>query len=152
MSIKKLLQLLAVHNVKFVVIGAWAFPAYGYTRNTFDIDIFYDATKANIKRLVKALKEVGYNGVEDLTVEQLQKKKTLFRQYILDTDVHPFVAGVEFKDVWKTRKEVEIEKVKVFVPSLENIILMKKAAGRKKDIADLEYLEEIKRQTNSKNN
>ena len=86
--------------------------------------IFYDATKANIKRLVKALKEVGYDGVEDLTVEQLQKKKTLFRQYILDTDVHPFVAGVEFKDVWKTRKEVEIEKVKVFVPSLENIILI----------------------------
>jgi len=37
--------------------------------------------------------------VEDLTIEQLLKKKTLFRQYILDTDIHPFVAGVEFKDV-----------------------------------------------------
>jgi len=85
--------------------------------------------------------------VEDLTIEQLIKKKTLFRQYILDTDIHPFVAGVEFKDVWKTKKEVEIEKIKVFVPSLDNLIAMKKAAGRPKDIADLEYLEEIKRQT-----
>jgi len=41
---------------------------------------------------------------------------------------------------------VEIEKVKVFVPSLDNLIAMKKAAGRTKDLADLEYLEEIKRQ------
>lgn len=85
--------------------------------------------------------------MEDLTIEQLIKKKTLFRQYILDTDIHPFVAGVEFKDVWKTKKEVEIEKNRVFVPSLDNLIAMKKAAGRPKDIADLEYLEEIKRQT-----
>jgi hypothetical protein len=36
------------------------------------------------------------------------------------------------------------------VPSLENIIKVKKAAGRKKDLADLEYLMEIKRQTTNK--
>jgi hypothetical protein len=50
MNVKKLLLLLAEHKVKFVIIGAWAFPAYGYTRNTFDIDIFFDPTKANVKR------------------------------------------------------------------------------------------------------
>lgn len=65
----------------------------------------------------------------------------------MDTDIHPFVAGVEFKDVWKTKKEVEIEKIRVFVSSPDNLIIMKKAAGRPKDIADLKYLEEIKRQT-----
>jgi len=147
MTIQKLLRLLVEHKVKFLVIGAWVFPAYGFTRNTYDIDIFFNPTKTNVRRLIKALKNVGYDGVEDLTIEQLIKKKTLFRQYILDTDIHPFVAGVEFKDVWKTKKEVEIEKIKVFVPSLDNLIAMKKAAGRPKDIADLEYLEEIKRQT-----
>ena len=40
---------------------------------------------------------------------------------------------------------MEIEGVKVFVPSLEDLIRMKKTAGRNKDLADLEYLEEIKR-------
>lgn len=29
MAVKKLLQLLVGRKVKFVVIGAWAFPAYG---------------------------------------------------------------------------------------------------------------------------
>ncbi len=71
----------------------------------------------------------------------------MFLQYVLDTDIHPYVAGVNFKEVWKTRKEVKIEKVKVFVPSLDNLILMKKATGRTKDLVDLEYLKEIKKQT-----
>jgi len=145
MTIQKLLQSLVDHKVKFVVIGAWAFPTYGFTRNTYRH--FFEPTKANVKRLIKALKNFGYGGLEDLTINEFIKKKTLFRQYVLDTDIHPFVAGAEFKDVWKTKKEVEIEKVKVFVPSLDNLIAMKKAAGRTKDLADLEYLEEIKRQT-----
>ena len=150
MTIQKLLQSLVDHKVKFIVIGGLAFPTYGYIRNTYDIDIFFEPTKANIKRLVKALKSLGYLGLEDLTMEQLVEKKTLFRQYPLNTDIHPYVAGADFKEVWETKKEVEIEKVKVFVPSLDNLISMKKAAGRTKDLADLEYLEEIKKQTTTK--
>lgn len=40
MTIQKILQLLVDHKVKFVVIGAWAFPTYKYSRSTYDIDIF----------------------------------------------------------------------------------------------------------------
>ncbi len=150
MTIRQLLQSLVDRKVKFVVIGAYALPAHGYARTTYDIDIFYEPTKPNIKRVVEALKGCGYLAVEDLTEEQLTKKKTLFRQYILDTDIHPFVAGVTFADVWKTKKVAKIEDVKVYVPSLDNLIAMKKAAGRAKDLADLEYLEEIKRQTTNR--
>lgn len=151
MTIQKLLQLLAEHKVKFVVIGSWAFPSHGYSRATYDIDIFYEPTKSNIKKMVTALQKAGYKGIEDLTIEQLKTKKTLFRQYLQQTDIHPFVAGVEFSEVWKNKRETTIEKVKVYVPSLEDIIVMKKAAGRTKDIADLEVLEEIKRQLQQKN-
>jgi hypothetical protein len=38
-----------------MVIGALAFPAHGYARSTYDIDIFYEPTNTNIKRLLKAL-------------------------------------------------------------------------------------------------
>jgi predicted nucleotidyltransferase len=150
MTIRNLLQSLADHKVKFVVIGGLAFPAYGYIRNTYDIDIFFEPTKVNVKRLKKALIDFGYLGLEEYAVDQLLKKKTLFRQYLLSTDIHPFVAGAEFKTVWKNKREVEIENVKVFVPSLDNLIEMKKAAGRTKDLADLEFLREIKRQTTKK--
>lgn len=146
MTIKKLLQSLVGHKVKFVVIGAWAFPSHGYSRATYDIDFFYEPTKANIKRIIAGLREAGYAGVEELTLDQLTTKKTLFRQYSQMTDIHPFVAGATFSEVWKRKKAATIEGVKIFVPSLEDIIIMKKAAGRTKDLADLEVLEEIQRQ------
>ena len=129
-----------------MVIGAWAFPAHGYSRSTYDIDVFFNSTKENVRCLAKTLKD---GGLEDLTTEDILKKK-LFRQYVLDTDIHPLVAETEYKNVWRTKKEVEIEGVKVFVPSLEDLVRMKKAAGRNKDLADLEYLEEIKRNKSKK--
>lgn len=145
MTIQKLLKSLVENKVMFLVIGAWALPAYGYTRSTYDIDIFFEPTKANVGRIIKALEVVGYRGFEDLSTEDLLNKKTLFRQYVLDTDIHPFVAGAEFKDTWKKKKETVIEGVKVYIPDLDSLIKMKKAAGRNKDLADLEHLEEIKK-------
>jgi predicted nucleotidyltransferase len=50
MTIKKILQLLVDRKVKFVVIGARAFPSHGYSRATYDVEKFYEPTAANIKR------------------------------------------------------------------------------------------------------
>jgi len=43
METEKLLKLLKEHNARFVIIGATAFPVYGYIRATIDIDIFIKA-------------------------------------------------------------------------------------------------------------
>ena len=40
MDTESLLKLLNAHSVRYVVIGATAFPVYGYARATLDIDIF----------------------------------------------------------------------------------------------------------------
>lgn len=40
MDTERLLRLLKEHRVKFIVIGATAFPVYGYSRAALDIDIF----------------------------------------------------------------------------------------------------------------
>lgn len=150
MDIKTLLQSLLGHKVKFLVIGAWALPAYGYSRATQDIDIFFSPTQANARKVRAALYAVGYTVIELLTVQQILSKKILLRQYVLQTDLHPFVAGVNFETAWKSRREVEIKGLKVFVPSLDNLIAMKKAAGRLKDLGDLEVLKEIQKQISKK--
>jgi regulatory protein YycH of two-component signal transduction system YycFG len=59
------------------VIGAWAFPAYGYSRSTYDIDVFFNPIKEKVKRLAKALKDVGYSGLEDLTTEDVLNKNII---------------------------------------------------------------------------
>jgi predicted nucleotidyltransferase len=145
MDIGRLLQSLLDHKVKFLVIGAWALPAYGHERTTRDIDVFIEPTEPNAKRALVAVKDVGYD-VEDLTVRALLEKKTLFRQYILQMDIHPFVAGVTFEQAWKKRKKANIKGCKVWVPSLDDLIRMKAAAGRARDELDLEVLQEIRKQ------
>lgn len=143
MDIKKLLQSLLDRKVKFLVVGAWALPAYGFERMTGDIDIFIKPTRLNAKRTLGALKAIGYD-VEDASISLLLSKKVLFRQYILQTDIHPFVAGVDFDSSWRNKVQTEIKGLKVFVPSLEDFLKMKKAANRPKDLEDIRILEKVR--------
>ncbi|MGA9365146.1 MAG: nucleotidyltransferase [Bacteroidota bacterium] len=145
MDISRLLESLRTHKVKFLVIGAWALPAYTQPRMTKDIDIFIEPTEANARRTLKALKHAGYD-VEDLDIQTLLKKKVLFRQYFPEADIHPFVTGVSFQEVWKRKKRVELNGCKVWVPSLDDLLKMKVAAGRTKDKLDVEVLKEVKKQ------
>ncbi len=143
MDTEKLLKLLKENKADFVVIGATAFPVYGYSRATLDLDIFIRPTRKNVERVMKSLEEFGYD-ISDISIKDFLEKKVLIRQYILETDIHPFVTGVEFEDVWKTKVKDKIGNVEVYFASLDNLIKMKKSAGRAKDIEDLKYLERIK--------
>ncbi len=143
MDIKNLLASFNAHKVIYVVIGAGAFPIYGYDRATQDVDLCIKPTPANAKRAIAALEALGYD-LMGLSLENFLTKKTLFRQYALDTDIHPFVAGITFDRLWKNRVSYTWEGVSVFFPELDDMILMKEAAGRPKDLEDLRYLKKIR--------
>lgn len=128
------------------MIGGYALPAYGFTRTTEDIDIFIKPTKANAKKTIAALRETGYEAVNDSMVDKFLKTKVLIRQYVLDTDIHPHVTGVDFPGVWKRRIRSLVHGVEVFVPSLDDMLAMKLAANRDKDQEDIKRLREFKRQ------
>jgi hypothetical protein len=122
-----------------VIIGATAFPVHGYSRATLDIDIFINPVKANAEKTLAALKDFGYD-VTDITVEELLTKKILIRQYIVETDIHPFVKGVSFDKVWANKIKAKFGDTFAWFASLDDLIKMKRAAGRPKDIEDLRYL------------
>ncbi len=100
MDTQSLLKSLKEHKVIFVVVGATAFPVHGYSRATLDIDIFIKPERSNAEKTLEALAAFGYD-VSDLTVDELLTKKILIRQYLVETDIHPFVKGVSFNEVWK---------------------------------------------------
>ena len=143
MDTESLLTSLKEHNVKFVIIGATAFPVHGYSRATLDIDIFIRPEKANAEKTLIALENFGYD-VRDLTVDELLTKKILIRQYLVETDIHPYVKGVSFDDVWRNKVKAKFGDTFVWFASLDDLIKMKKAAGRPKDIEDLKYLIKLK--------
>ena len=144
MQTEKLLKLLKGNKVKFVIIGATAFPVHGYSRATLDVDIFIKPEKANAQRTRNALKEFGYD-VTDVTIEDLLTKKVLIRQYLIETDIHPFVESLTFEKVWKNKVKARFGKTFVWFASLDDLISMKKAASRPQDLEDLKYLLQLKK-------
>jgi predicted nucleotidyltransferase len=138
-----LLRSLNAHSVRYVVIGATAFPVHGYARATLDVDIFIEPTEENAQRAHGALVEFGYD-LTEVTVQDLLSKKVLIRQHVLEVDIHPFVAGVTFEEVWRGRVEDRIGETPAAFASLEDLIRMKAAAGRPKGLEDLRVLRRLK--------
>ena len=147
MDIEELLKSLNAHNVEFVIIGATAFPIHGYARATLDIDIFIRPEPKNAGRTLDALRDFGYDTAE-VTVEDLLTRKVLIRQYLVETDIHPFVTGIAFDHVWKKRIPGTFGKEKVYYASLDDLIVMKESAGRPKDLEDLKVLKILKEKRN----
>ena len=143
MDTESLLKSLKDHKVKFVIIGATAFPVHGYSRATLDIDIFIKPERSNAEKTLVALKNFGYD-VRDVTVDELLTKKILIRQYLVETDIHPYVKGLSFDEVWKNKVKSKFGDTFSWFASLDDLIKMKKAAGRPKDIEDLKYLIKLK--------
>ena len=150
MDVKQLLKLLKDHKTSFVVIGATAGMAHGYSRLTKDLDIFIEPTKENVQKVFKALEKFGYD-LQGTSVEEALKRKLLFREYIFELDIHPFVKGTDFEQIWEKKVLYRFEGEEVYFASLEDLIQMKEAAGRPKDQEDLRHLREIKRQTEKTN-
>jgi len=143
MEVEGLLKLLKEHKVRFVIIGATAFPVHGYSRATLDIDIFIEPTPRNAKRTRDALKAFGYD-MSDVSVNDLLTNKLLIRQYVVETDIHPFVKGTTFEHVWANKVKSRFGRTFVWFASLDDLIEMKRAAGRPKDREDLEFLRRLK--------
>ena len=143
MDTEGLLQSLNAHSVRYVVIGAAAFPIHGYARATLDIDIFIEATRPNAENTRAALAAFGYD-MADVSVDELLVKKILIRQYVLETDIHPFVAGATFDEVWEHRVQDRLGETPTAFASLDDLIRMKEAAGRPKDLEDLRVLRKLR--------
>lgn len=144
MDTEGLLRSLKEHRVDFVVIGATAFPVHGYARATLDLDVFIRPDPANAERTWQALKQFGYD-LSEVSVADLLAKKLLIRQYAVEVDVHPFVTGVKFDQVWRRKVRARYGRVMVNFASLDDLITMKRAANRAKDRDDLRYLLRLRR-------
>ncbi len=59
--------------------------------------------------------------------------------------MYPFVAGCTFNEVWKNRIKDKFCGVETWFAGLDDLIKMKKAAGRTKDKEDLRILQELKK-------
>lgn len=138
---KEFLQLLNSKKIKYLVVGGYAVALYGYPRTTGDIDIWIAISKNNATKIVKALREFGFN-MPDLKEELFLKKNHNIRMGNppLCIEILTSIDGVIFDKCYKNKKTVLIDKIKVNFISLKDIKKNKKSSNRYQDLADLENL------------
>jgi len=140
-----MLQCLADEQVKFILVGAYALAAHGYPRATMDIDIWVMPSAENAEAVLRALRRFGAP-TDALTASDLQKDDTIFQIGVAPRriDIITSASGLIFDEAFARAIEIDVEGLRVRIPSLDDLIRNKKASGRAKDLADVEAIEALK--------
>ena len=143
---KDMLLSLSDENVKYLLVGAYALAVHGYPRATMDIDIWVMPSPQNADAVMRALRRFGAP-LHNLTKEDLQKDGTVFQIGIAPRriDIITEASGLRFDETFARSLSVNIDGIKVHIPSIDDLILNKRASGRTKDLADAEALETLKK-------
>jgi len=148
----KILGVLERHRVRFVLIGAAAARLAGAPIVTEDIDVTPATDKANLERLVAALKELrarlrspsDKSGVTlPLNVDMLRKADLwTLTTSAGDLDICFTPSGTRgYRDLRREALRTRVGPgVSASVASLRDVIRSKEAAGRDKDLAQLPLL------------
>ena len=139
---RDLLRAFVDHEVRFLVVGAYALAILGRPRATGDLDLWMESTVENATRAHAALEAFGAP-LHDLTRDDLAQPGTVFQIGLppLRIDILTRITGVEFAPAWERRTEADFEGVRVPVIGREDFLANKRALGRTKDLADAERLD-----------
>ena len=138
---KEFLKLLESNHVEYLLIGGYAVGIYGYVRATNDLDVWVRMSVNNAANLERALKDFGFAAAEAATF--------LVSGNVIRMGVPPIrikiltaISGADFDTCFAERRLFDLEGIAVPVISLARLRQNKEAAGRAKDLADLESLPE----------
>ena len=138
---KDFLKLLNSHKVEYLLVGGYAVGYHGYPRATGDMDIWIAVHETNAAKIAAVLGEFG------MPREAISKELFLEDNKIIRMGVPPIrievitgVSGVAFDECYSRRELINIEGILVNFISLNDLKANKQAAGRHKDLDDLEHL------------
>lgn len=143
LDVSELIAALAGHDVDFVVIGGVAAQVHGHRRTTMDLDLTPHPDPGNLRRLSAALGELEARPV-DGGEEVMQTRHGQIHILKEPKGARPFDQMRQMALV------VDLDGTEVSVVSLDDLIRMKRAAGRPGDLDDIATLAEVERQRRSK--
>jgi hypothetical protein len=136
-------------DVDFVLIGGLAAQVHGSPSLTRDVDICFNLDRDNLDRLAKALAALAAirRGLPEVVHAPLDARAlragdifTLRTRYgDLDLLAHP-EPGLDFASLAARSITAELLGLRVKVAGLDDLMAMKRAAGRPKDRIELEIL------------
>jgi hypothetical protein len=145
-DLSELLNLLKSHQVEFLVVGAHAVSFHARPRMTEDLDLWAGRAVPNGERLRDALEAFG----APIGEEGARRFSRFDRQMIRIgvppnmVDILNFAGKIPFEEVYSRRVEGTLGGIDLCFPSRDDLIEMKRAAGRSQDLADIESLERFR--------
>lgn len=138
---KEFFTLLNANGVEYLLIGGYAVGYHGYPRATNDIDIWIAMNQENAGKMMKVLKEFGFDTPE-LSSELFLQKDRMIRLGMppMQIEVLVEISGVKFAECYAERINDVIDGIPMNLINLKHLKINKKASGRYKDLDDLEHL------------
>ena len=147
---ERIFTVLDAHKVEYVVIGGIAVQVYGHVRMTNDVDLIPSPTPQNLERLATALQDLGARvlnaGSEHLAIDaQMLPRATLWQLSTRHGDIdvlHDAPGAAPFPQLRKRALLIKLGEHPIPIASRDDLIKMKRAAGRPVDLADIAALTE----------
>ncbi len=147
---------LVAHDVEFILIGGLAVQVHGNPRTTLDVDIVPNPGDKNMARLAEALRELEATARDErdepLPLDLTHPASLAVGNYLLRTKFGPLDLFNGARPDLKRYKrleagaiDVDLGTFAVKVIGLDDLIRMKREAGRDKDLRDIAALTEIER-------
>ena len=135
--------LLTAREVEFVIVGAHALAFHGAPRFTGDLDILVRPTEENGRRVLAAISEFGFPTTL-LTAADIVGGTKMIEMGVPPVQIHVMsqIDGVTWDEVWASRETGPFGPRAVAFIGRDAFLRNKRAAGRPKDLADVEALRE----------
>lgn len=140
---------LDAHEVEYVVVGGIAVQVHGHVRMTNDVDLIPSPAPENFERLAKALTELGARvlnpGGEHLNDARMLPRATLWQLSTRHGDIdvlHDAPGAAPFPQLRERALVIALGDRTVPIAGRDDLIRMKRAAGRPVDLADIAALTE----------
>lgn len=135
----KLCRSLNERGVKYIVIGGFAVMFHGFARNTKDVDLLVDSSELNVKKIKQAMSILSDNAIALIEDNEVQKYQVvrIADEFVVDLMAH--ACGIDYFDAEKEIEWIEIEGVKIPIPTKELLIRMKDTV-RPSDKMDVDFL------------
>jgi predicted nucleotidyltransferase len=148
---RALFRVLAEHGVDYIIVGGFAVQAHGFRRGTVDLDIVARPDLANLSRLGEALVSIGARVFRSARPANVGDPHLLQRASLLPLmtdhgrlDILNVASTAGLPADYDALREralvIELDQMTLAVVGLDDLIRMKRAAGREQDLADIRAL------------
>jgi predicted nucleotidyltransferase len=153
-------QILNTAGVRYVVVGGLATVLHGYARLTADVDLAVDLAPEEATKMIRALVASGFRAQVPVSPEEFANpvaravwlRDKHMRAFSLVDPTNPMRVvdlllepEVPFEELLARSQEVLLNRTTVRIASIDDLIALKRHAGRPQDLADIEQLETIRR-------